>query len=684
MPKRVNKIPPAGHKKRKEVVGVSANNESSPPKKRYRYECSAEGCTNHAKKGGVCSRHGAKVEAKLCSVDDCNNISRAGGVCWRHGAKLKQCSVNECTNYAKRGGLCIKHGAQLKRCSVDGCNNHIVSGGVCIRHGAKVKQCSVDDCTNIRVKGGVCIKHGAQKKRCNVDECNNQVIKGGVCWRHRTHSNIAPRVQGNVLCREVQGGGNQNYVSTVVAISDNEEEGGKKQSPISGRKRKADNVGKQSKTAASNDAEEDGPVHPTRRSTRLSTLSKPNYNLDAAYNDSGGNVDGNEEGKEATDRAPSDVRPQKRARGEVNLNDDKEQDASDVAPVKEGEGGIGVAMEDGDSCGGDDQNEYDCGEDDNGDVNSEEGKFSHVVPEEITATANDAENDSEIQRLTTEMGEANVVVTLKEQLNATSEELEAIKSRSKSEHEQTEFLRSQLNGLEGEIKKKSEIIVELEEELEAEKTEKAEMDTQLMTTAKARLEERVAKDAVTKKFDAAKLRWKTWWREQKERLLSNLNNMETQLKTKSDAVVKLKADVVKLQATKDEMQAQMQIATNNEVVLRSKVEELTKELKEVTTKFEAAESFWNSRREEKKIYAELNRTKSQLRVAVSNAKMKVMTANAKVDFAVSEVGKRDVELEQAKAENEELRRALNEERRQKRFKVKLSPRMELQDSLQRC
>eukprot|EP00577_Skeletonema_sp_RCC1716_P000343 CAMPEP_0113432174 /NCGR_PEP_ID=MMETSP0013_2-20120614/34015_1 /TAXON_ID=2843 ORGANISM="Skeletonema costatum, Strain 1716" /NCGR_SAMPLE_ID=MMETSP0013_2 /ASSEMBLY_ACC=CAM_ASM_000158 /LENGTH=94 /DNA_ID=CAMNT_0000321291 /DNA_START=32 /DNA_END=313 /DNA_ORIENTATION=+ /assembly_acc=CAM_ASM_000158 len=94
MPKRVNKIPPAGHKKRKEVVGVSANNGSGPPKKRYRYECSAEGCTNHAKKGGVCSRHGAKVEAKLCSVDDCTNYAKRGGVCWRHGAKLKQCSVN--------------------------------------------------------------------------------------------------------------------------------------------------------------------------------------------------------------------------------------------------------------------------------------------------------------------------------------------------------------------------------------------------------------------------------------------------------------------------------------------------------------------------------------------------------------------------------------------------------------
>ena len=29
--------------------------------------CSSDGCTSHAKKGGVCIRHGAKVESKRCS-----------------------------------------------------------------------------------------------------------------------------------------------------------------------------------------------------------------------------------------------------------------------------------------------------------------------------------------------------------------------------------------------------------------------------------------------------------------------------------------------------------------------------------------------------------------------------------------------------------------------------------------
>eukprot|EP00985_Skeletonema_marinoi_P028131 scaffold24098_cov113-Skeletonema_marinoi.AAC.2 len=149
----------------------AANNESSPPKKRYRYECRVDDCTNIVKKGGLCNRHGAKVERKRCRVADC-------------------------TKYAQKGGLCIRHGAKVE-----------------------LKRCSVDDCTNIRVKGGVCKRHGAkvEYKLCSVDGCTNQRHRrGGVCTRHRTHSNIAaPPAQENFLCGDVQGGGNQNDVSTV-------------------------------------------------------------------------------------------------------------------------------------------------------------------------------------------------------------------------------------------------------------------------------------------------------------------------------------------------------------------------------------------------------------------------------------------------------------------------------------
>jgi hypothetical protein len=38
-------------------------------KKRRRYECSADGCTHRAVKGGVCIRHGAKVKIYLCSSE---------------------------------------------------------------------------------------------------------------------------------------------------------------------------------------------------------------------------------------------------------------------------------------------------------------------------------------------------------------------------------------------------------------------------------------------------------------------------------------------------------------------------------------------------------------------------------------------------------------------------------------
>ena len=54
-------------------------------KKKKVKECSSEGCTNHAKRGGVCRRHGAKE--KQCSSEGCKNIAKKGGVCWRHGAK---------------------------------------------------------------------------------------------------------------------------------------------------------------------------------------------------------------------------------------------------------------------------------------------------------------------------------------------------------------------------------------------------------------------------------------------------------------------------------------------------------------------------------------------------------------------------------------------------------------------
>jgi hypothetical protein len=80
--------------------------------KKYKKTCSADGCTNNAQKGGVCTRHGAKREHKRCSVENCTNFSKVGGVCKRHGAKVKLCSSEGCTKQAKKGGVCIRHGKQ--------------------------------------------------------------------------------------------------------------------------------------------------------------------------------------------------------------------------------------------------------------------------------------------------------------------------------------------------------------------------------------------------------------------------------------------------------------------------------------------------------------------------------------------------------------------------------------------
>jgi hypothetical protein len=57
-------------------------------------------------------------------------------VCIKHGAKVKQCSNEGCTNHAKKGGVCVKHGATQKRkeCSIEGCTNQANGRGMCNRH----------------------------------------------------------------------------------------------------------------------------------------------------------------------------------------------------------------------------------------------------------------------------------------------------------------------------------------------------------------------------------------------------------------------------------------------------------------------------------------------------------------------------------------------------------------------
>ena len=179
-----------GESKRKRESSIA---EDSPRKKvaqkQYRKTCSADGCTNHAQRGGVCFRHGAKRKKYRyeCSADGCTSNAQKGGVCIRHGAKVKakkKCSADGCTNVAQKGGVCRKHGAKRKRCSSAGCTNNAQKGGVCKRHGAKVKLCSREGCKNYAQRGGVCIRHRANVKLCSSEGCTNKIYKGGLCVGH--------------------------------------------------------------------------------------------------------------------------------------------------------------------------------------------------------------------------------------------------------------------------------------------------------------------------------------------------------------------------------------------------------------------------------------------------------------------------------------------------------------------
>ena len=77
----------------------------------------SEGCTNIVVKGGVCIKHGARVEYTRCKSKGCTNFAIKERVCIKHGAKYvrKKCSKEGCTKYAQNTGVCFKHGAKMNR-----------------------------------------------------------------------------------------------------------------------------------------------------------------------------------------------------------------------------------------------------------------------------------------------------------------------------------------------------------------------------------------------------------------------------------------------------------------------------------------------------------------------------------------------------------------------------------------
>jgi len=135
-----------------------------------------EKCTANPTPAGTTSPQ--KSKRKRCTAPGCSNTARVGGICVRHGARQQRCNYSlECSNIAVRGGVCIKHGAVKKntRCSVLGCNKEAKKGGTCYAHGAERKKCFVPDCNNVIVKGGACNKHGRDSSEV-CQPCSSQNI----------------------------------------------------------------------------------------------------------------------------------------------------------------------------------------------------------------------------------------------------------------------------------------------------------------------------------------------------------------------------------------------------------------------------------------------------------------------------------------------------------------------------
>ena len=90
-------------------------------------------CACYARQGGYCDGHGG-LGRRLCGHEDCDNIAQKGGMCRRHGTKVEKCSQEGCIFYATKGGFCPVH--SRPKCSQEGCERDASKnfGGVCWKH----------------------------------------------------------------------------------------------------------------------------------------------------------------------------------------------------------------------------------------------------------------------------------------------------------------------------------------------------------------------------------------------------------------------------------------------------------------------------------------------------------------------------------------------------------------------
>ena len=126
-----------------------------------------------------------------CSVETCTNFARKGGVCIRHGAteQRKRCSYEGCCKQAQKGGFCVSHGAQMFCSEVIG--GATQEGELCTSPEKNVPtrkreytKCSREDCDKLAQKGGLCYSHGAAAAKCSYEGCKNNAKRRGLCKRH--------------------------------------------------------------------------------------------------------------------------------------------------------------------------------------------------------------------------------------------------------------------------------------------------------------------------------------------------------------------------------------------------------------------------------------------------------------------------------------------------------------------
>ena len=121
-------------KKARVVASPTPSNESSCSYK-LAVKCRRDGCTNGARRKGLCMEHGGR---HFCKKAGCQKCAHRGGFCISHGGG-RRCGMANCTKSAQSGGICYSHGGG-KRCATEGCAHAARSGGFCIKHGKQQQQ----------------------------------------------------------------------------------------------------------------------------------------------------------------------------------------------------------------------------------------------------------------------------------------------------------------------------------------------------------------------------------------------------------------------------------------------------------------------------------------------------------------------------------------------------------------